>query len=81
MYHTGLDPRTMQPVYVAKTHQEKRMQRALMQYILPRNFPIVRQALRQAGREDLIGTGRECLVPPENRHLAKNAVDKRRRSR
>lgn len=81
MYHTGLDPRTMQPVYVAKTHQEKRMQRALMQYFLPRNFPIVQQALRQAGREDLIGTGRECLVPPENRHLAKNAVDKRRRSR
>lgn len=81
MYHTGLDPRTMRPVYVARSQQEKRMQRALMQFFLPRNFPIVRQALRQAGREDLIGTGRDCLVPPENRHSSKNAVDKRRRSR
>ena len=41
------------------------MQRALLQFKRPQNFPLVRQALRQAGREDLIGTGRHCLVPPE----------------
>ena len=41
------------------------MQRALLQFKRPQNFPLVRQALRQAGREDLIGTGRNCLVPPE----------------
>jgi len=41
------------------------MQRALLQFKRPQNFPLVRQALRQAGREDLIGTGRSCLVPPE----------------
>lgn len=41
------------------------MQRALLQFKRPQNFPLVREALRQAGREDLIGTGRNCLVPPE----------------
>ena len=81
MYHTGLDPRTMRPVYVAKSPHEKRMQRALMQYYLPRNFGLIRQALRQAGREDLIGYGKDCLVPPENAKPGKNAVDKSRRNR
>ena len=65
MYHTGLDPRTMQPVYVPKKPEEKAMQRALMQYFLPANFNTVRKALRQANREDLIGTGKNALVPPE----------------
>ena len=41
------------------------MQRALLQFRRPQNFPLVREALRQAKREDLIGTGRNCLVPPE----------------
>lgn len=65
MFYTGLDPRTMKPVYVARSPEEKAMQRALMQYRAPRNQPLVRKALRLAGREDLIGYGRSCLVPPE----------------
>lgn len=65
MYHTGLDPRTMQPVFVPKSPQEKAMQRALMQFFLPANFSTVRKALKLANREDLIGTGKNALVPPE----------------
>lgn len=65
MYHTGLDPFTMQPVYVAKTREEKAMQRALMQCHIRRNWPLIRKALRQADREDLIGSGKNCLVPPD----------------
>ena len=65
MFYTGMDPRTGKSVYVPRTPQEKAMQRALLQFRRPQNFPLVREALRQAGREDLIGTGRNCLVPPE----------------
>lgn len=65
MFYTGMDPRTGKPVFVPRTPQEKSMQRALLQFRRPQNFPLVREALRQAGREDLIGTGRNCLVPPE----------------
>ena len=65
MFYTGLDPRTMQPVFVARSPEEKAMQRALMQYKNPQNQPLVRKALRLAGREDLIGYGQQCLVPPE----------------
>ena len=65
MYHTGLDPATMQPVYVAKSREEKAMQRALMQCHIRRNWPLIRKALRSADREDLIGSGRNCLVPPD----------------
>ncbi len=64
MYYTGLDPRNMQPVYVAKSQEEKEMQRALLQFRDPRRFDAVRKALRCAGREDLIGFGRNALVPP-----------------
>lgn len=70
MYHTGLDPRTMEHVYVPKTFEEKQMQRALMQYFLPRNFALVRKALRKAGREDLIGQEKGCLVPSEREHAS-----------
>lgn len=91
MYYTGIHPRTGQKVYVPRTEQEKAMQRALMQYFLPQNFGLVRKALRLTGREDLIGTHRGALVPPEKRtekpfsakkkgKPAKNAVDKRRRN-
>ena len=66
MYYTGLDPRTMKPVYVARSPHEKAMQRALMQYTVPSNAPLVRQALRLAGRDDLIGYGPKCLVRPES---------------
>ena len=65
MFYTGFDPRTGKPVFVPRSPQEKAMQRALLQFKRPQNFPIVREALRTAGREDLIGTGRNCLVPPE----------------
>ena len=64
MYYTGLDPRTMQPVYVPRDPHEKAMQRALMQYKDPKNYKLVREALILAGREDLIGYGPECLIRP-----------------
>ena len=64
MYYTGLDPRTMQPVYVAKTPEEKAMQRALLQWHRPDKRQIVLAALKKAGREDLIGYGKECLLHP-----------------
>ena len=65
MYYTGLDPRTMEPVYVPKEPHEKAMQRALMQWKRPEKRPLVREALRLTHREDLIGYGRECLLRPE----------------
>ena len=64
MYYTGIDPRTMKPVYVPRTQKEKDMQRALLKWKNPRNLPLIRQALRQCGREDLIGYTSDCLVPP-----------------
>ena len=64
MYFTGLDPRTMQPVYVPKSPHEKAMQRALIQYRNPKNHDLVREALHRAGREDLIGYDSHCLVRP-----------------
>ena len=65
MFYTGLDPRDMQPVYVPRDPAEKAMQRALMQYFMPYYRPLARKALKKAGRDDLIGTGRDALVPPE----------------
>ena len=62
MYHTGIDPMTMQPVYVAKTFREKAMQRALLQWTRPDRRRLVIEALKEAGREDLIGPGRDALV-------------------
>ncbi|CCY17401.1 fe-S oxidoreductase [Eubacterium sp. CAG:786] len=64
MFWTGLDPYTMEPVFVPRTPEEKRMQRALLQYFKPENHDIVEKALIMAHRRDLIGTGRECLIPP-----------------
>lgn len=65
MYYTGINPDTMQPVYVPKSKKEKMMQRALMQYAKPSNYQIVRDALIEAGRRDLIGYGEHCLIRPE----------------
>ena len=65
MFYTGLDPRTMKSVYIPRDPREKAMQRALMQYFIPKNRPLVREALRKADRDDLIGFGKNCLVPPE----------------
>lgn len=64
MYYTGLDPRTMQPVYVEKNPHYKAMQRALMQYRKPNNYELVTEALKIAGRQDLIGFGPQCLIRP-----------------
>lgn len=66
MYYTGLDPRTMQPVYVAVNPHEKAMQRALIQYRNPKNYDLVVDALKAAGRTDLIGFDKKCLVRPRN---------------
>ena len=64
MYYTGLDPRTMEPVYVPTNPHEKAMQRALIQYRDPKNYHLVREALLTAHREDLIGQGPKCLIRP-----------------
>lgn len=64
MYYTGVDPRTMKPVYVPKSAHEKALQRALIQYRNPANHDLVVEALRRAGRMDLVGFGPECLVRP-----------------
>lgn len=64
MYYTGVDPRTMQPVYVAKSSHEKAMQRALIQYKKPENYELVKEALLREHRNDLIGFGPLCLIPP-----------------
>jgi hypothetical protein len=65
MFYTGLDPRTMESVFVPRTPHDKAMQRALLQYKKPQNRRLVLEALRLAGREDLIGYGKNCLVPPD----------------
>ena len=72
MYYTGLDPVTMKPVYAARSPREKAMQRALLQYADPKNAPLVRAALTECGREDLIGTGKDCLVRPARRERSQH---------
>ena len=64
MFYTGVDPRTMKPVYIPRGPHEKAMQRALIQYRKPENYKLVKEALRKAGREDLIGYGTKCLIRP-----------------
>lgn len=67
MFHTGLDPYTMEPVYVPRTSEEKAMQRALLQYFKLQNRDLVEKALRIAKRTDLIGHGKDCLISPSAR--------------
>lgn len=64
MYYTGIDPRTGKKVYVPKTTKEKSMQRALLQYKNPENYELVKEALLLAGRKDLIGFDKRCLIRP-----------------
>ena len=64
IYYTGVDPRTMEEVYCPRTPHEKAMQRALIQYRNPKNRALVTEALKAAGREDLIGSSPQCLVRP-----------------
>ena len=65
MFYTELDPNTLEKVYVPKTPKEKAEQRALLQYFKPENRQTVLSALKKAGRYDLIGTGKNCLVAPD----------------
>ena len=65
MWYTGIDPRTMKPVFVPKTPHDKALQRALMQWRKPQNRKLVLEALHKTGREDLIGYGKHCLVKPD----------------
>lgn len=64
MYYTGIDPRTLKPVYVARDPHEKALQRALLQWKRPEKRRLVEEALRKAGREDLIGMSKHCLIRP-----------------
>ena len=75
MYYTGINPLDMKPVYVVTDYHEKQLQRALLQYNRPENAPLVREALRRAGREELIGFGEDCLVRPEGGKGGKGIAD------
>ncbi len=72
MYYTGLDPRTMEPVHVTSNPHEKAMQRALIQYRNPKNYDLVYEALTKAGRQDLIGFDKKCLIKP--RKIGRNVA-------
>ena len=76
MYYTGLDPRTMEPVYVPKNPHEKAMQRALIQYRNPKNYELVREALETAHRTDLIGFDKKCLIRPRRGETVKKEEHK-----
>ena len=78
MYYTGVDPRDMKPVYIPKNPHEKAMQRALIQYRDPKNYDLVMEALQKAGRMDLVGYGRQCLIRPR-RQGEKQESDQRLR--
>src|SRR5437763_7781419 len=75
MYYTGIDPFTGQEVFVARGLRDSKMQRALMQFFKPDNYFAVREALIQAGRQDLIGGGCDCLIPA---NPPKEAIEARR---
>ena len=78
MYYTGVDPRTGKSVYSARSPHEKAMQRALIQYRNPKNYELVREALVKAGRTDLIGGGRNCLIHAPARVHGSGGRDARR---
>lgn len=65
MYYTGIDPRTMENIYVPVSYEEKQMQRALLQYKDPKNYDLVKKALLKVGRGDLIGYSNKCLIKPD----------------
>ncbi len=73
MYYTGVDPRDMSKVYVPKSPHEKAMQRALIQYRDPKNYELVAEALQRAGRTDLIGYERHCLIRPRKNQINKES--------
>ncbi|HEV3257366.1 MAG TPA: DUF3362 domain-containing protein [Gemmataceae bacterium] len=75
LFYTGIDPFTKKEVYVAKGLRDRKMQRALMQFFKPENWFTVREALIEAGRQDLIGNGCDCLTPAQP---PKEAIEARR---
>ncbi len=79
MFYTGLDPYTLKEIYVPRTDHEKAMQRALLQYFVPKNKDLVIQALKAAGRTDLIGTGEKCLVRPNAEMLRTQSKNREKR--
>jgi uncharacterized radical SAM protein YgiQ len=83
MYYTGVNPLTGKPVYIPREQKEKNMQRALLQFNMPQNYKLVKEALEKCGREDLIGKGRNCLIPYRNivRKGTKNKALPRKNSR
>lgn len=77
MFYTGLDPFTLESVYVAHSAHEKAMQRALLQYFNPKNRRLVLEALKRAGRTDFIGNDEKCLIrSEENFHTRKHGKKK-----
>ncbi len=76
MYYTGVDPRTMKPVFVEHDPHRKAMQRALIQYKNPNNYELVHEALELAHRTDLIGFDKKCLIHPRNKKDANTANKK-----
>ncbi len=81
MFYTGLDPFTLNEVYVPSSPEEKRMQRALLQYKDPKNADLVRKALKIAKREDLIGYSKNCLVAPSYKERVENARKNQNKSK
>ena len=80
MYYTGVDPRTMKPVYVPKNPHEKAMQRALIQYRDPKNYDLVMEALRMTNRMDLVGFGPKCLIRPRKLHREMNSGSEQKKN-
>lgn len=78
MYYTGVDPRTMEPVYIPKNPHEKAMQRALIQYRNPKNYQLVMEALRMADRMDLVGFDKHCLIRPRQEKKYQGKPDYKR---
>lgn len=78
IYYTGVNPFTGEEIYVPKNQREKNMQRALLQYNLPQNYSLVREALIKANREDLIGFDRKCLIPPRPPKMPNKNTSKER---
>ncbi|MGN0534672.1 MAG: YgiQ family radical SAM protein [Eubacterium sp.] len=78
MFYTGLDPYTMEEVYVAKSEHDKALQRALLQYFNPKNQHLVEEALKKARRYDLIGFDKNCLVKPTQRNTTSNNARQRK---
>lgn len=81
MYYTGIDPVSGKKVYVCRNPHEKAMQRALIQYRNPKNYDLVREALAKAGREDLVGFDKKCLIRPRKGEKAGSVREEKKESR